>query len=69
VTSRGGELGYWADLGDLAFSVEETEAGHYRVYDLAVPGRGGPLPGLRPRGPGERAGLRCRRESLRPADL
>ncbi len=38
VTSRGGELGYWADLGDLAFSVEETEAGHYRVYDLAVPG-------------------------------
>ncbi len=38
VTSRGGELGYWADLGDLAFSVEETKAGHYRVYDLAVPG-------------------------------
>jgi len=38
VTSRGGELGYWADLGDLAFSVEETKAGQYRVYDLAVPG-------------------------------
>ncbi len=38
MTSRGGELGYWADLGDLAFSVEETKAGHYRVYDLAVPG-------------------------------
>ena len=38
MTSRGGELGYWADLGDLAFSVEETKAGQYRVYDLAVPG-------------------------------
>lgn len=38
VTSRSGELGYWADLGDLAFSVQETKAGHYRVTDLAVPG-------------------------------
>ncbi|MDX1576480.1 MAG: hypothetical protein R3285_09815 [Kiloniellales bacterium] len=37
VTSRGAELGYWADLGDLAFTVEETKAGHYRVTDLAVP--------------------------------
>ncbi len=37
VTSRGAELGYWADLGDLAFTVEETRAGHYRVSDLAVP--------------------------------
>ncbi len=37
LTSRGGELGYWADLGDLAFSVQETKAGYYRVFDLAVP--------------------------------
>ena len=37
VTSRRAGLGYWADLGDLAFSVEETAAGHYRVSDLAAP--------------------------------
>ena len=37
LASQGGELGYWADLGDLAFSVQEIKAGHYRVYDLAVP--------------------------------
>ncbi len=37
LTSQGGELGYWADLGDLAFSVQETKAGHYRVTDLALP--------------------------------
>jgi hypothetical protein len=37
LTSQGGELGYWVDLGDLAFSVQETKSGHYRVYDLALP--------------------------------
>ncbi len=37
VASQGGDQGYWADLGDLAFSVQETKPGQYRVYDLAVP--------------------------------
>lgn len=37
LTSRSHELGYWADLGDVAFSVQEIEAGQYRVFDLAAP--------------------------------
>jgi len=37
LTSRGREVGHWVDLGDVAFSVQELEAGHYRVYDLALP--------------------------------
>lgn len=37
VTSRGGDLGHWADLGDVAFSVTETKPGHFRVYDVALP--------------------------------
>jgi len=37
VAGQGGDQGNWADLGDLAFSVQETKPGYYRVYDLAVP--------------------------------
>ena len=31
------ELGVRADLGDVAFSVQETKPGHYRVFDLSIP--------------------------------
>lgn len=31
------ELGVQADLGDVAFSVQETKPGHYRVFDLSIP--------------------------------
>lgn len=37
LASQGAELGYWADLGDIAFSVQETEPGQFRVYDLDAP--------------------------------
>lgn len=31
------DRGQWADVGDVAFSVEETKPGYYHVFDLAVP--------------------------------
>lgn len=38
LVSRSAELGYWADLGDVAFSVEEGKPGQFRVFDLDAPG-------------------------------
>jgi len=37
LAAQGGEAGYWADLGDIAFTVQETKPGHYRVSDLDAP--------------------------------
>jgi len=37
LASQGAELGYWADLGDIAFSVQETAPGQFRVTDLDAP--------------------------------
>ena len=37
LTGQGEETEHWADLGDVAFSVQEIELGQFRVFDLDLP--------------------------------